>query len=80
LYCGGHGASCKLLAKGTCYRCCLVPVSTTIVALSGTEAVVVDVAVTEVLALRVHALAGDGFLLLITALVGLLFLVQSVAA
>jgi hypothetical protein len=55
-------------------------VSTTVVALSGVEVVVVDAAAVEALALRVHALAGEGFLLLAAALLGLLFLVQSTTA
>jgi hypothetical protein len=42
--------------------------------------VVVVVVVAKVLALRVHALVGEGFLLLTAALFGLLFLVQSAAA
>jgi hypothetical protein len=56
--------------------------STTAMARSGAEAVVVDVAVTvtEALALGVHALADKGFLLLIVALLGLLILVQSADA
>jgi hypothetical protein len=71
----GLAVSCQ--PRGTCYRCCLVFVSTTVVALSGAEVVVVDAAAAEALALRVHALAGEGFLLLAAALLGLLFLVQS---
>jgi hypothetical protein len=54
-------------------------VSTTDVALSGMEVVVVDVAMVEALASRVHALVGKCFLLLVAALLVLLFLVQSVA-
>jgi hypothetical protein len=53
---------------------------TTIVACSGVEAIVVGVAIVKALALGVDALAGEGFLLLVAALLGLLFLVQSVAA
>jgi hypothetical protein len=50
-------------------------VSTTIVVLSGADATVA-----ETLALRVPALAGEGPLLLVAVLFGLLFLVQSAAA
>jgi hypothetical protein len=46
------------------------------VAHSSAEVVVVDVGVADVLALGVHALAVEGFLLLVAALLGLLFLVQ----
>jgi hypothetical protein len=67
---------------GTCYQCCLVfasvVASTTVVASSGVvEALVVDVDVVEALVLGVHALASEGFLLLVVALIGLLFLVRS---
>jgi hypothetical protein len=55
-------------------------ISITIVVLSGAEVVVVDAAVVEALALRVHALADEGFLLLVAALFRLLFLVQSATA
>jgi hypothetical protein len=55
-------------------------ISTTTATRSGAEVVVVDVDVMEALALGVHALAGEGFLLLTTALPGLLFLVQSAVA
>jgi hypothetical protein len=58
-------------------------VSITATTLSSVEAVVVVVVVVvvaKVLALRVHALVGEGFLLLTAALFGLLFLVQSAAA
>jgi hypothetical protein len=47
--------------------------STIVVAHSGAEAV----AMAKSLALGVHALADEDFLLLATALLGLLFLVQS---
>jgi hypothetical protein len=40
----------------------------------------VDIVVTEALALRVHVLADGGVLLLIVALLALLFLVQSTTA
>jgi hypothetical protein len=65
---------------GTCYRCCPLFISTTTATRSGAEVVVVDVDVMEALALGVHALAGEGFLLLTAALPGLLFLVQSAIA
>jgi hypothetical protein len=55
-------------------------VTTTVVVLSGTEVIVDDAAVVEVLALRVHALAGEGFLVLAAALLRFLSLVQSAAA
>jgi hypothetical protein len=56
--------------------------STTAVACSGAEVVVVDVdvGVAKVLAWGVHALVGEGFLLLAAALLVLLFLVQFVVA
>jgi hypothetical protein len=44
--------------------------STTAVACSGAEVVVVDVAVAEALALGAHALAGEVFQLLATTAVG----------
>jgi hypothetical protein len=65
---------------GTCYRCYPVLVTTTVVAHSGAEVVVAGFDVAKVLALEVHALANEGFLLLIAALLRLLFLVQSIAA
>jgi hypothetical protein len=80
LYCGGHGASCKLSTRGTCYRCYPVLSSTTVVACSGAEAVVVGVAAVKAIALGVHALADEGFLLLATTLLGLLFLIQTIVA
>jgi hypothetical protein len=64
----------------TCYRCYLVLASTTTVAHSGAEAVVVGVAAAKGLALGVHSLAGEGFLLLATTLLGLFFRVQSTTA
>jgi hypothetical protein len=69
----GLAVSCH--PEGTCYRCCPVLASTIVVAHSGAEAV----AMAKSLALRVHALAGEDFLLLAIALLGLLFLVQSAA-
>jgi hypothetical protein len=71
----GLAVSCQ--PGGTCYRCCPVLASTTAVARSGVKAIVVDVAVAKALALRIHALASEGFLLLTATLLGLLFLVQS---
>jgi hypothetical protein len=73
----GLAIICQLM--GTCYQCYSVFVST-VVACSDGEVVAVDIAVAEALALRVHAVAGEGFLLLTAALLGLLFLVQSVVA
>jgi hypothetical protein len=55
-------------------------ISTTVVVHSIGEVVGVDVVAMEALALRVHTLASEGFLLLIVALLGLLFLIQSAAA
>jgi hypothetical protein len=55
-------------------------VSTTIVALTGAEAAEVVATAVKALALRVPALAGEGPLLLVAALLGLPFLVQSIAA
>jgi hypothetical protein len=55
-------------------------VSTTIAVLSGAEVAIVVATIAEALALRVLALAGEGPLLLVVAPLGLLFLVQSVAA
>jgi hypothetical protein len=74
----GLAVSCQ--PGGTYYRCCPMlagaVASTTVVMSSGVaEAVVVDVVVAKALALGVHALTGKGFLLLTTALLGLLFLV-----
>jgi hypothetical protein len=54
--------------------------STTVVARSGAEAVVVDVGVAEVFTLGVHALVGGGFLLCMATLLGFPFLIQSAAA
>jgi hypothetical protein len=74
------GLTVSYLPRGTCYQHCLASVSTAIVMLSGAEAVVIVSTVVEVLALRAYALVGEGFLLLTAALIGLLFLVRSVAA
>jgi hypothetical protein len=74
----GLAVSCQ--PGGTCYRCYPVLSSTTVVACSGAEAVVVGVTAAKALALGVHALAGEGFLLLAIALLGLLFLIQTVVA
>jgi hypothetical protein len=72
------GLTVGCLPMGTCYRHCLVFVSTIVVTLSSVEAVVVVATAAEALALRYLALAGEGPLLLIVALFGLLFLLQSV--
>jgi hypothetical protein len=68
------------LPRGTCCRHYPMFVSTIAALLLGEEVVVIVAAVVEALALRVHAFAGEGLLLLAAALLGLLFLVQSVAA
>jgi hypothetical protein len=65
--------------EGTYYRCCPVFTSTAALAHSGAVVVVVDVAIAKALILGVHALASEGFLLLVVALIGLLFLIQSTA-
>jgi hypothetical protein len=80
LYCDGHAANCRLSAKGhllstlpyACLHNCVV--------LAGAEAAEVVPTTVEALALRVLVLVGEGPLLLTTALLGLSFLVQSVAA
>jgi hypothetical protein len=69
---------------GTCCRCCpmfagVVASTTAMVSSGAVEAAVVDVAVAKALALKVHALVGEGFLLLAAALLGLPFLVRSAA-
>jgi hypothetical protein len=53
------------------------PIASTTIAVnsSATEAVLVDIAIVKALALGVHALASEGFLLLTVALLELLFLV-----
>jgi hypothetical protein len=71
------GLTVSCLPRGTCCRRYPVFVSTTAAVLSSVEPIVVVVAVAEAFVLRVHALAGEVFLLLATALFGLLFLVQS---
>jgi hypothetical protein len=50
--------------------------STTAVARSSVEAVVVDATVVEALALGIHALAGEGFLLLVALCLGCSFLLN----
>jgi hypothetical protein len=55
-------------------------VSTVVVVFPGAEADAVVVAVAEAPALKAHALAGEGPLLLTTDLLGLLFPIQSVVA
>jgi hypothetical protein len=62
------GVSASLLTVsfqlgGTCCRHCPMFVSTTIAALTSTEAIAVDATVAGAIALRVHALVGKGFLL-----------------
>jgi hypothetical protein len=74
------GLAVSYLPGGTCCRHYPVLVPITIAVHSGAEAALVVVTVVEVLALRVLALAGEGPLLLTVSLLGLLFLVQSVAA
>jgi hypothetical protein len=73
----GLVVSCQL--GGTCYHYYLVLASTNDEARSGLEAVVVGVAAAKARALGVHTLASEGFILLIAALLGLLFLVHSTA-
>jgi hypothetical protein len=68
------------LPKGTCYRHFPALVSTTAMALTGAEVAEVVAAAAKDLALMVPSLAGKGPLLLTAALLGLPFLVQSVAA
>jgi hypothetical protein len=72
------GLTVSCLPRGTCCQHYDVFVSTTTMVFSGAEAVAVVVVAAEALALRVHALAGEGHLLLAAALLELLFLVQSV--
>jgi hypothetical protein len=74
------GLTVWCLPRGTCCQHYAVFVSTTDVALSGAEATVVVAAAADALTLSALALVGEGPLLLAAALVGLLFLVQSVAA
>jgi hypothetical protein len=69
------GLTVSCLPRGTCCRCCPAFVSTTAAVLSDAEVVVVVVAIADVLALRLNALADEGFLLLAAALHVLLFLV-----
>jgi hypothetical protein len=71
------GLTVSCLPRGTCCRCYPMFVSTTAVVLSGAEAAMVVATIVEAFSLTVHALAGEGFLLLAIALLGLLFLVQS---
>jgi hypothetical protein len=81
LYIGADmGLAVSYQPKGTCYQSCPLLASTTIVVRSGVEAVVVDVAVAKALALGVHALADEGFILIAVALHGLLSLVHSTVA
>jgi hypothetical protein len=76
----GMGLAVSCLPRGTCCRHYHVFVSTTATVLSSAEAAVVVAAVANALELRVPALAGEGALLLVVALLGLLFLIQSAAA
>jgi hypothetical protein len=71
------GLAVTCLPRGTCCRHYHVFVSTTATVLSSAEAAVVVAAVANALELRV---AGEGALLLVVALLGLLFLIQSAAA
>jgi hypothetical protein len=81
LYIGADmGLAVSYEPKGTCYQSCPLLASTTTVVRSSVEVVVVDVAVAKALALGVHALADKGFILIVVALLGLLFLVHSTAA
>jgi hypothetical protein len=70
------GLTASYLPRGTCCQHYDVFVSTTTVVFSSVE----DATAAEALALRVHALASEGLLLLVAALLELLFLVQSVVA
>jgi hypothetical protein len=69
------GLNVGCLPRVTCYRHCLVFVSTIAMSLSGAEVVVVVATTAEAL-----ALASEGPLLLVASLLRLLFLVQSVFA
>jgi hypothetical protein len=61
------------LSKGTCCRQYLVFVSTAAMVFPGTGAAAVVPAAADALALRAHALAGKGPLLLVVTLLGLFF-------
>jgi hypothetical protein len=81
LYTGAAmGLAINCLPGGTWCRSYAMSVSTIVVACSIGEAIAVDVVATDALALRVHALASEDFLLLATALLGLLFLTRNAAA
>jgi hypothetical protein len=69
------GLTVSCLPRGTCCRHYPLFVSTTVVVLSGVEVAEVVAAIAEALALRVHALADEGLLLLTATLLGLLFLI-----
>jgi hypothetical protein len=69
------GLTVSCLSRGTCCEHYHAFVSTIAMVLSGAEAAVIVDVVAEALALRVHALAGEGFLLLTPTLLGLLFLI-----
>jgi hypothetical protein len=74
------GLVVSCLPRGTCCRCYSAFVSTTVVVFPGAEADAVVAGVADALALRAHALASEGPLLLITTLLGLLFPARFVAA
>jgi hypothetical protein len=74
------GLVVSYLPKGTCCRQCLVLVSMAAAVFPGVEADAVVVAIVEALALRAHALAGEGPLLLAAVLLGLFFPAQFAAA
>jgi hypothetical protein len=67
------------LPRGTCCRHCPVFVSTAAAVFPGAEADAVVAAAAEALALRAHALVGEGPLLLTVVLLGLLFPAQFIA-
>jgi hypothetical protein len=74
------GLAISCLPWCTCCRQYLVIISLATAVFPGAEANAVVAAAAEALALRAHALADEGPLLLTTALLGLLFPVQFVAA
>jgi hypothetical protein len=73
------GLVVSCLPRGTCCRCYPVFVSIVAVVFPGAEVDVVVATAVEALALMVCTLAGEGPLLLIAALLGLLFSAQSAA-
>jgi hypothetical protein len=74
------GLAVSCLPGGTWCRCYPVSISTIALAHFVGEAVAVSVVAAKALELRVHTLAGGGFQLLATALLGLLLLVRFAAA